>query len=69
MHAQAHLELGLLFASDAKTQSVATNQFELAISESSSLVEAYPRVTMYQKLLDAATHARDEIRSTGGSKP
>ncbi len=66
---QAELELGLLLASDSERRSLATDHFEHAIAESSSLVEAFPRVTMYRNLLDAATRGRDEIRSRDASKP
>ena len=59
---QAELELGLLLASDSGRRSLATDHFEHAIAESTSLVEAFPRVTMYRNLLDAATRGRDEIR-------
>jgi tetratricopeptide (TPR) repeat protein/tRNA A-37 threonylcarbamoyl transferase component Bud32 len=66
---QAELELGLLLASDSERRSLAKDHFELAIAESSSLVEAFPRVTMYRNLLDAATRGRDEIRPADGPKP
>ena len=66
---QAELELGLLLAADSQRRSLAKDHFELAITESSSLVAAFPRVAMYRSLLDAATHGRDEIRSTDASKP
>jgi hypothetical protein len=65
---QAELELGLLLASDSERRSLATDHFELAIAESSSLVEAFPHITMYRNLRDAAIRGRDEIRSTGGAK-
>jgi serine/threonine-protein kinase len=65
----AELELGLLLASDPERRSRATDHFERAIAESSSLVAGFPRVAMYRNLLDAATQGRDEIRSTGGSEP
>ena len=69
MHAQAELELGLLLASDSQRRSLATDHFELAIAESSSLVEAFPRVTIYRNLREAAIRGRDELRSADGSKP
>jgi eukaryotic-like serine/threonine-protein kinase len=67
--ALAELELGLLLASDSQRRSLATDHFELAIAESSSLVEAFPRVTIYRNLREAAIRGRDELRSPDGSKP
>jgi tetratricopeptide (TPR) repeat protein len=62
--AQAELELGLLLASDPKRRTEATVHFDRATTELSALAEAFPRVSIYQKMLGVATRGWNESKNS-----
>ncbi len=66
---RAELELGLLLAADPTRRARASDHFERAIGELSGLARAFPRVSIYQTLLDLATRGRDDVHAKDGAGP